>query len=409
MLFALCFLVAGVTARPAQGQTYKVLYTFTGGSDGGSPYAAPVVDSKGNLYGTAFGGGNAGCSEEVGCGTVFELTPSPEGWSESTLHSFTGGADGANPFDSLILDAAGNLYGTAEDGGDPCETYGCGLAFELSPGSGGWTETVLYDFPGGTEGYYPIAALTRDRQGNLYSTMSNGGSQGHGIVYELTESGGTWGQKVLNTVVDEPLELVIFDQSGNLYTTTSFGGKGDCGTVVELLHGSSKVNVLYAFTGSSGCRVRGGLAFDRAGNLYGTTEIGGTYGMGTVYKLTHSKSGKWTETVLHSFKGGSDGYYPQYCTPIFDKAGNLYGTTEDGGDMSTCDGNGCGTVFKMTPGKGGRWKKTILHRFVGGSDGIGPIPGVVRDSAGNLYGTTVEGGNAGCGGFGCGVVFEITP
>jgi uncharacterized repeat protein (TIGR03803 family) len=393
----------------AQSQTFKVLYTFTGGNDGGNPYAAPVLDAKGNLYGTAFGGGNAGCAEDVGCGTVFELTPGPEGWSESTLHSFTGGADGANPFDSLILDAAGNLYGTAEDGGDPCETYGCGVAFELSPGSGGWNETVLYDFPGAMDGYYPIAAATFDKRGNLYSTLSNGGFEGEGIVYELAKSGGSWNEEVLASVASEPTAPVVFDTTGNLYTTTSLGGASNCGTVVELLHGSWKPKVLYEFPPSGGCRIWGGLALDKSANLYGTTEIGGAYGMGTVFKLMHSKGGKWTETVLHSFKGGSDGYYPQYCTPVLDMAGNLYGTTEDGGDMSTCNGNGCGTVFKLTPGKGGRWKKTILHRFAGGSDGIGPEAGVVLDSAGNIYGTTEEGGNTACGGYGCGVVFEITP
>jgi len=138
------------------------------------------------------------------------------------------------------------------------------------------------------------------------------------------------------------------------------------------------------------------------------TDFGGKYDMGAVFKLAPSKGGKWKETVLHSFKGGSDGDLPGYSIPVFDRAGNLYGTTRAGGS-SACNGYGCGTVFKLRPGKGGLWKKTTLHRFAGGSNGVGPVSGVIVDAAGNLYGTTVDGGNAGCGNFGCGVVFEITP
>ncbi len=411
VLFALFFIVAGVSARPARAQAFKVLYAFAGGSDGGVPSAGLTLDQSGNLYGETFSGGDAGCFAD--CGVVFELTPGSGGWTESVLHSFTGGSDGGNPIDTLILDKAGNLYGTADVGGISCgHTYGCGVAFELSPGSDGWTETVLYSFQGGTGGYYPVAGFALDRNGNLYSTMPNGGGREEaGVVYELSSADG-WNEQILysfggDNPGTEPNAAPILDAKGNLYGTTPL----PAGAVWELMRPTWKERTLYEFQSGGGDNPEGSLIFDKAGNLYGTTSEGGgknQSGKGVVFKLTKSKSGDWKETVLHVFRGGTDGS-TLYSTLVFDKAGNLYGTTSWGGNPSCNPPYGCGTVFKLAPGKNGRWKETILHRF-GGSDGRAPYAGVAIDAKGNLYGTTELGGNPGCyANAGCGVVFEITP
>jgi uncharacterized repeat protein (TIGR03803 family) len=390
----------------AQAQTFKVLYSFTGGPDGGQPEAGPLLDASGNLYGTTSAGGDSGCFYGT-CGVVFELTPGSAGWPESVLHTFTGGSDGGNPEDSLTFDAAGNLYGTADVGGVSCgQAYGCGVAFELSPGSNGWTETVLHSFQGGVDGYYPIAALVLDKHGHLYSTTVNGGGDDQGSVYELSEGVGGWSEKALYnfTWSAEPASALVLDEAGNLYGTTTSSNSGG-GTVFELRHGSRQVSILHIFDGSDGSTPEAAVVFDRSGNLYGTTEGGGKYGKGVVFKLAPGAKGKWKETVLHNFKGESDGAFP-FGTPVFDKAGNLYGTTYNGGD-ATCI---CGTVFKLSPTKEGPWKEKILHRFTGGSDGAHPyFVQLAIDPSGNLYGTTVAGGNTGCGDYGCGVVFEITP
>jgi len=395
----------------AQAQTFKVLYSFTGGADGAEPDGGLVFDAAGNLYGTTYGGGDAGCFNQS-CGVAFELSPGAGGWSDATLHTFTGGSDGGNPMDSLIFDAAGNLYGTTQAGGVSCQQqdFGCGTVFELTPGSGGWTETVLHSFSG-SDGYGPSVGLTLDKRGHLYSTLRTN------EVYELIKGAGGWKEKTLYTFVcsgnnrtgSEPPAAPILDAAGNLYGTTSFCGHfADGGTVYKLLRGSWKEKTLHEFTGPDGYHPFAGLVFDQAGNLYGTTEIGGKYNMGTVFKLAPQAKGKWKEAVLHSFKGGTDGASPA-STLVFDKSGNLYGTTVQGG-RPTCFGNGCGTVFKLTLSSGGRWKERVLHRFTG-SDGDGPRYGSLAiDAAGNLYGETVAGGQGNClNGLGCGVVFEITP
>jgi uncharacterized repeat protein (TIGR03803 family) len=391
---------------PAQAQTFKVIYSFTGSPDGGNPGAEVTLDAAGNLYGTTAFGGVPGCYMGAGCGTVFQLTSTSGGWAESVLYAFTGGTDGASPEASVIFDKVGNLYGTANYGGTAGCGFGNGVAFELSPGSGGWTETVLYSF-GGAGGCEPVAALVFDKGGNLYSTLPNGGRAGVGVAYELTKGTSGWKETILysfgytGTSGSEPVDAPILDAAGNLYGTTSCCNSR--GAVWELLHGSWKEKTLYTFNGLEGSPFAG-LVFDKAGNLYGTTRGGGKYSAGTVFKLAPLKGGEWKETVLHSFKGGSDGKEP-FSTPILDKAGNLYGTTSYGG--STCN---CGTVFKLTPSSGGRWKEKVLHRFAGGSDGSVPESGLAVDAADNLYGTTLVGGNAGCyGNLGCGVVFEITP
>jgi uncharacterized repeat protein (TIGR03803 family) len=409
-------LASGAWAAPK----YKVLYKFTGGSDGGASQSPLIFDKAGNLYGmTYLGGQKGGCFAGLGCGTVFELTPgSGAGWAESVLYAFTGGADGGNPiFGGLIFDANGNLYGTTSFGGifgGPCDPYGCGTVFELAPGSQDWTESVLYSFTG-TSGAEPLSTLTFDNKGRLYGTTTSGGLESVGTIVQLVKTnGGTWKETTIHQFGrndgSSPVAGLIPDAASNLYGTTSVGGATNGGTVFELTNNSRKVTMLHSFQcGLNKCNSKDGgnpwssLVFDQHGNLYGATRLGGTHRNGAIYKLTPSKGGKWKVSVLYSFKGGSgDGAEP-FSTLVFDKFGNIYGTASGGGNNSN------GIVFKLAPGTGGRWKETILHRFSGGGNGSRPFAGLVMDAAGNLYGTTDEGGNAGCGKNGCGVVFEVTP
>jgi uncharacterized repeat protein (TIGR03803 family) len=279
----------------------KVLHGFGRGKDGYKPTASLIFDPTGNLYGTTAGGGSVG----LGLGTVFQLTPRTNGkWKEKVLHSFGNGTDGANPDAGLIIDAAGNLYGTTPTGG---AYSGYGTVFQLAPGTQGrWKEKVLHSFGNGTDGIMPDASVIIDAIGNLYGTTQLGGAYGNGTVFELNpKAGGGWTEKVL----------------------TSFNKSTD------------------------GTTPSAGLIFDAAGNLYGTAAYGGAYEFyGTVFRLASGTSGRWKETVLHSFTdNGTDGYYP-YASLIFNAAGNLYGTTLEGG-ASGCAGGyeTCGTIFEITP------------------------------------------------------------
>jgi uncharacterized repeat protein (TIGR03803 family) len=394
-----------VTSTWAAAQE-RVLHNFAAnGTDGYYPEAGLIVDAAGNLYGTTVAGG------AYNSGTVFELTPAAGGgWTEKVLYSFSGnGTDGRAPYAGLIFDAAGNLYGTTQYGG----TYGLGTVFELTPAGGGsWTEKVLYSFSGnGTDGATPEAGLIFDAAGNLYGTTYQGGTYGYGTVFELTPAGGGgWTEQVLHSFNNNgadgslPAAGLIFDAAGNLYGTTSYGGTYFYyGTVFELTPaagGGWTEQVLHSFNnnGTDGITpLSAGLIFDAAGNLYGTTFAGGTYGYGTVFELTPAGGGSWTEKVLHNFGNGTDGAGP-LAGLIFDAAGNLYGTT--GGGSSYGDG----TVFELTPTAGGGWTEKVLHSFGNGTDGIFPRADLIMDAAGNLYGTTYQGGT-----YGYGTVFEFTP
>ncbi len=346
---------------------------------------------------------------------------------ERVLLNFNG-QDGRLPQAGLIFDAAGNLYGTTEGGGtgSNCGAFGCGTVFELTPAAGGgWTETVLYSFGGSPDGADPLAGLIFDAAGNLYGTTGAGGTYDYGTVFELTPAaGGGWTETVLHNfnynVTDGyyPYAGLIFDAAGNLYGTTSQGGTYGYGwgTVFELTPaagGGWTEKVLHSFpdyNGTDGTSPYAGLIFDAAGNLYGTTSQGGTYIFrGTVFELTPAAGGGWTETVLHSFGNGADADSPQ-AGLIFDAAGNLYGTTVEGGTGSNCI-FGCGTVFELTPAAGGGWTEKVLYSFnANGTDGYYPYAGLIFDAAGNLYGTTRYGGtSSGCAPYGCGTVFELTP
>jgi uncharacterized repeat protein (TIGR03803 family) len=319
--------------------------------------------------------------------------------TERVVHSFNyvGRNDGAGPYGGVVADASGNLYGTTISGGtglcsiETSVVQGCGTVFELSPrvGGGGYTERILHNFINTIhDGNFPEGKLTFDGGGNLFGTTSWGGAgpcadgtyQGCGMVFELSPSGdGRWSYKAVY----------------------SFRKNGRDGTNPE-----------------------GGLIIDSAGNLYGTTFGGGTYGFGTVFELSPAVGGGWTESILHSFnKNGTDGYFSNDqifgalfytgATLTMDAAGNLYGTTDWGGNAPCTNAFGtvesCGTVFELSPSSGGLWTETILHNFsysvmgILSSDGANPEPGVIFDAAGNLWGTAAYGGES------TGTVFELTP
>jgi uncharacterized repeat protein (TIGR03803 family) len=396
-----------VLAQEAGNWTAQTLHSFRGGTfgkppqSGAYPYGNLTFDAAGNLYGvTLVGGGSQACGFDdlEGCGTVFQLARNPGGASVQTvLHHFeSNGMDGQYPNGSLILDASGNVYGTTGQGGNGlCVEYtggavlGCGTVFELSPAQdGGWTEKIIYNFQGGVlgmpsaDGAAPMAGLIRDSAGNLFGTTYSGGVYGVGTVFELSPApGGSWEEKILysfdNNTADgyKPLAGLVFDGAGNLYGTTNEGGAGlctndfgtggsvlGCGTVFEMSPQGSGVwaeKILYSFQYNStdGRYPSGALIFDAKGNLYGTTVLGGTglcedddgdiLGCGTVFALYPKGSGGWTEVVLHEFQYSStDGQGPN-GNLVFDASGNLYGTTQSGGDNGGKIVGG-GTVFKIT-------------------------------------------------------------
>jgi uncharacterized repeat protein (TIGR03803 family) len=298
------------------------------------------------------------------------------------LHKFTG-KDGSEPYGTLIFDAAGNLYGTTMFGGGS----GVGTVFELKPNSDGrWTESVLHSFTGG-DGARPFAGLILDGVGNLYGTTEIGGTAEYGgTVFKLTpNSDGRWTESVLHSFTGgdgwEPTANVIFDATGNLYGTTLFGGAFNSGVVFKLTHnldGSWTDSVLYSFCSVTNCAdgstPLAGLIFDEAGNLYGTTAEGGNHGCqgglgcGVIFELSPLANGSWTYSVLYSFTGGTRGDAPQ-AGLIFDAAGSLYGTTTNGGYLNEreCSDSGCGLVFKLTPNSDGSWTESVLHAFRSGN------------------------------------------
>ena len=385
-------------ALAAQSQTLYVYHNFGAIPDGQTPAAGVLRDQRGNLFGTTEYGG------ELGKGTVFQITP--EG-VESVLHSFGAAGDGANPVAALAEDAAGNLYGTTLYGGTGKCTLGCGTVFKLTPSG---DETVLHSFTAniGSDGNSPEAGVILDAAGNLYGTTLEGGwgscHGGCGTVYEVSSAGvekvlwnfeggavGSW----------HPEGGLVMDAVGNLYGNVMFGGGGagnGCGLVFKLSNNGTKwgETVLHRFLKSTdGCQPVAALTLDSVGNLYGITEFGGTSNYGTVFKVT--AAGK--ETVLVNFDG-TNGRLPQSAL-VQDAEGNFYGTTNFGPDTAGCSGLGCGTVFKMTPAG----VESVYFAFPDNEqDGEYPL-GVVLDSAGNLYGTTP----VTMGGQYPGNVFQIAP
>ena len=382
------------------GWKETTIYNFGGDGDGASPYAGLIADKNGNLYGTTRNGGS------FGAGTVFQLTPpaAPGGsWTETVLYTFPGGSGGSLP-NGLVLDKKGNLYGTTFWGGNNCDPYGlpCGTVFELTPPTTrgkGWTKTVIYRFQNPRDGYWPFAGLVVDDQGNLYGTTIDGGEYtagglilarasdagiprpfipiaagADGTVFQLTPPrtrDGAWTKTLVHSFGSgndgsNPYGALILDKNGYLYGTTYFGGS------------------------STSCGFR-------------------SESCGTVFRLQppSKPGGAWTETVLTSFLSGSRNGANPYASVVFDNQGNLYGTTNFGGTTIAGSCNyGCGVVFKLTPpvSKRGPWSETVLHRFLNGQDGAYPVAGLILDEQGNVYGTTEFGGSAGLG-----TIFEIIP
>jgi uncharacterized repeat protein (TIGR03803 family) len=357
-----------------------VLHAFDG-TDGAIPYARLLRDNAGNLYGTTYRGGTSNF------GVVFKVDPAGK---YSVLHNFGPIPDGQDPFDGLVEDQSGNLYGTTCCGGTGGR--GDGTLFEIS-NSG--QETVLYSFQGTPDGEFPHGPI-RDSAGNLYGTTYQGGTAGWGTVYELDSAGK---ETVLYSFQGTPdgadpyAETLVRDSAGNLYGTNYYDAEFGWGTIFEI-DPSGNETILYNFPGSPGAYLAySGLTTDPEGNFYGVTEGGGTqcypYGCGVVYE--YSKAGDFT--ILYDFSGSPDGKEP-FGQLIRDKAGNLYGTTIEGGASDH------GTVFKVD--KTG--KETVLHSFKGKSEGKEPFAGLIMDEKGNLYGTTRHGGAHNKG-----VVFKLTP
>jgi len=409
-----------------------------------------VFDKAGNLYGATTDGGSSSCQSIVQCGTVYQLTPpvqKGDTWIETVLYIFKGNAsnDGATPAGGLVIDSAGNLYGTTAYGGTGnCvllgTKMGCGAVFELSPPmqkGGAWTETVLYSFPSSTQGYLPRGDLVFDSAGNLYGATQFGGGKGNscdsfyqycGEVFKLSppkQKGGAWAEKVLHSFAGgtdgaEPNGGLVLDSTGALYGTTFYGGseKGEChggvggvgcGTVFALVPPVRRnepwtEKELYRFHGQDGATPAAGAVFGRNGDLYGTAYAGATSGNGVTFELSPPKGGNgpWKETVLYRFSSGSDGGNPAGGL-VFDARVNLYGAAS-AGEFS-------GNVFEMKPSRRqeGGWTFDVLYSFAGPPDGAIPMANLVLDSNGNIYSTTQKGGKGACYPYGCGTAFEMTP
>jgi len=412
VIFITLLLASAVVPAQTQAAKFTVLHTFHG-KDGATPYGVLFRDAVGNLYGTTANGGDSKglcVSSFQGCGTAFKLSPAGK---EIWVHSF-GLASGVEPLAGMTRDQSGNLYGTTVLGGDTkCYQYGCGTVFELD--KTGKTEKMLHKFTGGPDGMFPEPLLARDAAGNLYGTTT----VPLGGIFKVDTAGKL---SILYTFTGYsdgcyPSGGLVLDDAGNLYGTTSGGGSGFCDSgdgVVFELSTSGSLTVLHTFGGGDGDNPGSVLLFDSAGNLYGTTENGGTgcggAGCGTVFELSANGNGTWTESVLHSFcslDGCADGNAPDRGPLAIDPAGNLYGTTQSGGNRS-CDGYGCGVIYKLDAGG----QETVLYNFTGGTDGAGSPAGVVLDKAGNMYGVSPLGGDSECPinrGRGCGVVFKLTP
>lgn len=376
---------------PSQAQTEKIIYSFSGGTDGLSPAGGVVLDSNGNLYGVTEGGGaNA-------AGTVFKLSPNSTGtWTKTVLYSFDPAhGDVYYPVSNLVFDANGNLYGISWQGG----THYAGGIFELSPGSNGtWNEKIAYSFAGGIDIVSAQSLLTIDGAGNLFGYHY----AVYGSIFELQAgSNGTWTEKILHTFSggnDGTAQYggqLSIDSAGNLYGQAS-NGPHDFGIVFELVPGANggwTEKILHTFRGGAdgSAGVGSPVLRDANGNLFGASTW-------NVFELTPNSNGTWTEKVLHTFIGGSDGAYPESGLTM-DASGKLYGTTNEGGVHK-------GTVFELTPGTNGTWTENILHRFTPtGGDGVSPFSlTLAMDKQGNLYGTTLSGGTSNFG-----VVFEVTP
>ncbi|HEY3638329.1 MAG TPA: choice-of-anchor tandem repeat GloVer-containing protein [Rhizomicrobium sp.] len=380
-LTASCSLSFAALQAPKEPKSpYKLLYKFQGGADGGNPEGDLVEDKSGNLYGTTASGG------AYGGGTIFEVNLKRV---ETVIYAFKGGqTDGTSPTTNLIFDSQGNLYGTTRAGGGTgCNGAGCGTVFKLAPNG---TETVIHSFGTAGDGAEPDGGMIFDGQGNLFGTTLYGGSASNGTVYKISNDGS---ETVLYSFQggsdgSNPNENVVMDATGNLYGAAG-GGTGNAGVVFRLAPDGTETT-LHTFAGQpgDGAIPTGSLIFDSQGNLYGTTKSGGTSDYGTIFKLAANE----TETMLYSFKNSPDGSYPNPGL-IMDASGNLFGTTAQGG----CNCAYQGTIFELSP----NGTETTLYAF--GKSSSLPVFGLIEDSSGHLYGTTVYRGKKNTG-----AVFRFT-
>jgi uncharacterized repeat protein (TIGR03803 family) len=392
LLFGLISALAPIASAQSKE---SVLHAFTYHADGGFPFAGLTFDTKGNLYGVSDYGGDLNLG--ICCGVVFQLTPVDSGgWTFKVIYTFTGPITGGEaPTGSVVVDASGNLYGTTQIGGF------CGTAYELSSTEAGeWKQTTLHYFNdverGETEdGCLPSSSMIFDRAGNLYGTTQQTGATdcmtnaGCGTVFELSpQADGKWKEVVLHHFPAfsgdgiSPYGALVMDSTGNLWGTTQFGGSAGEGTIFELTPGTGGAwneKLAFSFSGANGDLPYAGLILDAAGNFYGTTYSGGRNGTGTVYRMTPHADGQLNEKVIHNFALCNQNQCPDGFAPfgglVFDAQGNLYGTTTLGGGASTvCDQGstikvGCGVVFKLTPGTEDTWTYSIVYRFPGDANG----------------------------------------
>ena len=397
---AVLVLLCSMTALAGE----KTLYTFTDGPDGAWPKAGVIVGPDGSLYGaTQYGGAYT-------FGTVYKVSQNSDGtWTETVLYAFTDNNDGAGPIGSIAFDSVGNIYGTTAFGAP----YGKGTVFKLAPGlNGTWSAQLLYAFTGGADGQQPIGGVVLDKAGNVYGTTQYGGT-GCGVLFEVSpNSDGTWSEQVLHTFGSglpdgcSPTSNLLIDAAGNLYGAATTGGSGTngAGYVFEFINsgGSWTQNFLYSFNGTADGGSPNAIVFDTAGNIYGTAASGGgnhlgtncPTGCGTVFQLKPSGS-SWLFTRIYDFPGTS-GYTPNGIAPA--GRGNVFGTTLQGGTS-------VGTAFALQRVSGQQsWNYVLLHNFGQTSgDGIEPAGLIVHN--GKLFGTAIS--TTTC--YLCGTVWEFMP
>jgi uncharacterized repeat protein (TIGR03803 family) len=400
-LGAACCILSLAASTHAQASTLKLIYQFHQAPDGNHPSTILTKDSAGNLYGATGNGGNS-----TDAGTIYRLSPPPAGqklWTETQLYQFTSNTihDSPSP-NPLIPDNLGNLFGTTGYGNN-----GTGTAFELSPSSGGglYTMTVLYNFgslANDFDGLHPVAMI-RTPGGVLYGVTANGGSAGDGVVFKLSRNAhGIWKEQVIHQFTGAdgklPNASLLRDSAGNLYGSTSQGGPTGNGVVYKLTHTGATwtESILYAFTGGADADGPSGLAFESNGNLVGTTEGGGPDNKGIIFELTKPTGGAtaWSETTLYTFTNvegsGTD------VTPVFDSAGNMWGTA--------FYGENDGTVWEMTPTGTGTWNFAVKFTFSAPKGGETPVLGLTN-WRNMLVGTTARGGL----GRGYGTIYAVKP
>jgi len=394
--------LAMLIAAPAQAQIFSVVHSFSGGGGGNDPTGSLIMDAGGNLYGTAYS-------------ITYKLSGRGDGWTLTPLRTYNGGPDGENPWGGVVFGPDGALYGTTWLGGFGATNCagGCGIVFKLTPDANAprsvltpWNETVVYPFQGyPNDGQNPaFGSLVFDASGAAYGTAEFGGPGNSGTVYKLTPSDGGWTESVLYAFNGPdgalPSYSLVFDGAGNIYGTTEEGGTNEWGTAFELtpLRGGWVETILHNFLGPEDGQFPSGFIRDGAGNLYGTTQGAGHLDGGNVFEMTYS-DGTWNFNVLYNFNGGDDAGPSALLT--MDAAGNIYGTTLGGGRY------GWGSVFELSP-SGSSWNFTDIYDFTDGADGGWPRSQLVLDSSGSIYGTASVGGDfSGCRD-GCGTVWKIT-